>query len=159
MAVGTRYFRSGTRRRPSAPARGGPVLLESKLRPPALHGTPIVRPALQELCNARRVTAVAAPAGFGKSTLLALWARSSGERAVAWLSLDERDDDPVRRLAPAREAITRAHPALRAAVGQPAPGGSTLVALVNAVERAATPLLLLVDDCHAVRSRESRAAL
>ncbi len=159
MAVGTRYYRSGIRRRLSAPARAGPVLLESKLRPPALYGTPIVRPALQERCNARRVTAVAAPAGFGKSTLLALWARSSGDRAVAWLSLDERDDDPARLLAHAREAITRAHPALRAAVGQPGAGGSTLVALVNAVERAATPLLLLVDDCHAVQSRESRAAL
>ncbi len=160
MAVGTRHYRGGDRRRRTAPERSVPVLLESKLRPPGLQGTPIVRPALEELRNARRVTAVAAPAGFGKSTLLALWARSCRDRSVAWLSLDEHDDDSARLLAHAQEAIGRAHPALRDALDEPRIAGApTLPALVNAVERAATPLLLLVDDCHAVRSRESRAAL
>ena len=107
------------------------------------------------------MTAVAAPAGFGKSTLLALWARSCRDRPVAWLSLDEHDDDPARLLAHARESIARAHPALRAAARR--------VATARARRRsprwstpssgAATPLLLLVDDCHAVHSRHSRAAL
>ena len=160
MAVGTRHYRGGDRRRRTAPERACRCFWRASSGRPRLQGTPIVRPALEELRNARRVTAVAAPAGFGKSTLLALWARSCRDRSVAWLSLDEHDDDSARLLAHAREAIGRAHPALRDALDEPRIAGApTLPALVNAVERAGTPLLLLVDDCHAVRSRESRAAL
>src|SRR5829696_5715100 len=45
----------------------------------------------------RDLTVVSAPAGFGKTTLLADWSRQSG-LPVAWVSLDERDDDPIRFL-------------------------------------------------------------
>src|SRR5829696_9034734 len=45
----------------------------------------------------RELTVVTAPAGFGKTTLLADWSRRT-ELPVAWVSLDERDDDPVRFL-------------------------------------------------------------
>jgi LuxR family maltose regulon positive regulatory protein len=44
---------------------------------------------------AAELTVVCAPAGFGKTALLADWARRGG-RVVAWLSLDEGDSDPVR---------------------------------------------------------------
>jgi LuxR family transcriptional regulator, maltose regulon positive regulatory protein len=43
-----------------------------------------------------RLSLVACPAGFGKSTLLAAWREAeSARRQVAWVTLDERDDDAV----------------------------------------------------------------
>ncbi|HYA65365.1 MAG TPA: LuxR family transcriptional regulator, partial [Burkholderiaceae bacterium] len=45
----------------------------------------------------RPLTLVSAPAGFGKTTALAGWLRTSEQRSrVAWLSLDDEDNDPVR---------------------------------------------------------------
>jgi LuxR family transcriptional regulator, maltose regulon positive regulatory protein len=44
--------------------------------------------------SGRRVVGVSAPAGYGKSTLLAQWARAE-DRRVAWVSLDRFDDDPA----------------------------------------------------------------
>src|SRR5215207_9219269 len=74
----------------------GDRLLIAKLRvpraDPAVPRTRLVQRVEQGL--RRPVTVVAAPAGAGKSTLLSAWARSTG-RAVAWLSLDEGDNDPV----------------------------------------------------------------
>jgi LuxR family maltose regulon positive regulatory protein len=45
-----------------------------------------------------KLTLISAPAGFGKTTLVSEWL-ASGERPVAWLSLDEGDSDPARFLA------------------------------------------------------------
>src|ERR687885_1687311 len=60
----------------------------------------VVRSRLHERLlspGAARLTTVVAPAGWGKTTLLAAWARDPDERRpVAWLSLDEADDEPVR---------------------------------------------------------------
>jgi LuxR family maltose regulon positive regulatory protein len=60
-----------------------------------------LRPRLIDLLNAGlhgKLTLVCAPAGFGKTTLVTEWI-ATGERRVAWLSLDEGDSDPVRFLA------------------------------------------------------------
>ncbi|HLJ80617.1 MAG TPA: LuxR family transcriptional regulator, partial [Ktedonobacterales bacterium] len=59
----------------------------------------------------RKLTLVSAPAGFGKTTLLAEWCASSVPRAlpIAWLSLDERDDDPVRFWTYVLAALDGAH--------------------------------------------------
>jgi LuxR family transcriptional regulator, maltose regulon positive regulatory protein len=76
-----------------------PILLVTKLHPP---GVPVQTVARERLFAAlgdgrgRRLTLVACPAGFGKSTLLAAWrANESERRPVAWVSLDDGDNDAV----------------------------------------------------------------
>ena len=58
---------------------------------------------------ARGLVLVCAPAGFGKTALLVDWARS-GDRPVAWLSLDAADDDPARFWRHVVAALARARP-------------------------------------------------
>src|SRR2546426_151909 len=60
----------------------------------------VLRARLVERLNEglrRKFTLISAPAGFGKTTLVSAWVASS-DRAVAWLSLDEGDNDPTRFL-------------------------------------------------------------
>jgi LuxR family maltose regulon positive regulatory protein len=74
------------------------VLLATKLHVPGPRPGLVARPRLVEALDeglARGLVLVCAPAGFGKTALLADWARS-GDRPVAWLSLDAADDDPAR---------------------------------------------------------------
>src|SRR5918992_3233518 len=75
-------------------------ILRAKLYVPRGRPDAVPRPRLYERLDegARHdLTLVCAPAGFDKTTLLADWSRRS-ELPVAWVSLDERDDDPVRFL-------------------------------------------------------------
>ena len=84
----------------SRPHRPGdlPVeILESKLYKPVIRSGVVPRPQLlAQLRAAREVptVAVVAPAGYGKTTLLALWAEAD-DRAFAWLSVDPHDNDPI----------------------------------------------------------------
>jgi LuxR family maltose regulon positive regulatory protein len=73
-------------------------LMAARLGVPARGARTVDRPRLRERLDGMpeaRLVLVAAPAGFGKSTLLADWLRASDARA-AWLALDARDDDPAR---------------------------------------------------------------
>jgi len=73
-------------------------LLETKLYVPPVRPEMVQRPRLIERLNAglhRKLTLISAPAGFGKTTLLSEWVADCG-RPVAWLSLDEGDNDPTR---------------------------------------------------------------
>jgi len=98
---------------------------------------------------------VCAPAGFGKTALLADWARGDG-RPVAWLALDGGDSDPARFWRYAVAALDRARPGLAGRVGPPPPGSleGLVAALIN--ELAADPgpdeVLLVLDDYHLVDS-------
>ena len=68
----------------------------TKLFIPRPRANLVARPRLHERLNiglARKLTLIAAPAGFGKTTLLSEWILQS-QPPVAWLSLDEGDDDP-----------------------------------------------------------------
>jgi ATP/maltotriose-dependent transcriptional regulator MalT len=68
----------------------------TRVRPPHVRRDLVSRPRLLGLLESgagRRLTVVSAPAGFGKTALLAEWASTAG-RPVAWLSLDEGDRDP-----------------------------------------------------------------
>jgi LuxR family maltose regulon positive regulatory protein len=74
------------------------ALLATKLHIPRPRPDFLARPELLERltqATARELTLVCAPAGFGKTTLLANWARGS-RRPVAWVSLDVGDSDPAR---------------------------------------------------------------
>ena len=87
-----------------------PTLLPSKLHVPATRPGRIARPHLIARLDAGlrgKLTLLAAPAGFGKTTLAAEWIAQAG-RPFGWLSLDADDNDPVtffRYLAAAIEPI------------------------------------------------------
>ena len=76
-------------------------VLATKLFAPARRSQLVARPRLADqldttLDESHRLTLVSAPAGFGKTTLLAEWLSAvPAGRSVAWLSLDQRDNDPA----------------------------------------------------------------
>src|SRR4051794_34382515 len=89
-------------------------LLATKLYIPALRPHRVPRPRLTARMAAGAagpLTLVSAPAGFGKSTLLSEWIHTGG-RPVAWVSLDEGDDDPVRFLGYLVTALQKLQPGL-----------------------------------------------
>ncbi|HYA09165.1 MAG TPA: hypothetical protein VEG24_06210, partial [Gaiellaceae bacterium] len=93
----------------------GPAAPVTRVRPPHVRRDLVSRPRLLELLESgagRRLTLVSAPAGFGKTTLLAEWAPTAG-RPVAWLSLDETDGDPAALWDDVAEALGHAVPGFR----------------------------------------------
>ena len=83
---------------PSEVASERDVLLATKLHMPRPRPDLVPRPRLAERLDeglARGLMLVCAPAGYGKTVLLADWARR-GQQPVAWLSLDVGDNDPAR---------------------------------------------------------------
>ena len=110
---------------------------------------------------AAKLILVDAPAGFGKTTLVAQWRSSTIEdRSFAWLSLDRADDDPGRLWWHVLSALQRACPelsgedilrALRVQV--PDIAGTVLPMLVNELAALPAPVVLVLDDCHVIRER------
>src|SRR5918998_4772321 len=87
-------------------------LVSTKLRPSRVRPKLVARPRLTEGLDrepGRKLTLISAPAGFGKTTLLGKWLkdREGEEGSVAWLSLDEGDNDPVRFLSYLLTALGR----------------------------------------------------
>ena len=75
-------------------------ILTTKLFIPPSRAKIVRRSRLVERLNEgldRKLTVISAPAGFGKTTLVSEWVAGC-ERSVAWLSLDEGDNDPTRFL-------------------------------------------------------------
>src|SRR5438270_5821804 len=92
-------------------------LLTTKLAVPPLPPTLVKRPRLVERLHqgvSRRLTLLSAPAGFGKTTLLSEWHVSPlGKRYwLAWVSLDEADNDPVRFWSYVIRSLDMLHPGL-----------------------------------------------
>ena len=148
---------------------GQDVLLATKLHVPRPQPGFVPRPRLAEALSeglARRLILVCAPAGSGKTALLADWA-PSGNRPVAWLSLDAADNDPVRFWRHTVAALDRAHPGIGERVGlllgPPAPGSfeGLVTALIN--DLAAQPddgeVLLVLDDYHLIDAQPVHASL
>jgi LuxR family transcriptional regulator, maltose regulon positive regulatory protein len=91
----------------------GPLTPVTRDRPPPVPGDLVSRPRLLDVLEngaGRKLTLVSAPAGFGKTTLLAEWP-TKARRPVAWLSLDEADSDPAVLWTDVVEALGRALPA------------------------------------------------
>lgn len=105
----------------------------------------------------RELTLVAAPAGFGKTTLVAQWL-ADYPGVVAWLSLDVGDNDPSRFLTYLIAALEAASPASAEAArgmlrsSQAPPVEAVLAALLNEIAGRRTPTVLVLDDYHAIDS-------
>jgi ATP/maltotriose-dependent transcriptional regulator MalT len=145
------------------------VLLATKLHVPRLQPGFVPRPRLVEALDAglaRRLVLVGAPAGFGKTALLADWVRRGG-RPVAWLSLDAGDNDPARFWRHAVAALDRARPGISEPadplLGPPAPPSfeGLVTALINelAVQLGGDELLLVLDDYHLIDAQQVHASM
>ncbi len=111
----------------------------------------------------KKLTLISAPAGFGKSTLLAEWiahvqAEGTGAR-VAWLSLEMGDNDPVRFVTYLLSAFHSADVALD--LGRPTSSAdeATLSALVNEVARTPHEVILVLDDFQFIEEQSIRDAI
>lgn len=127
-----------------------PPLPRARLRPPPERPTAVARPRLDErLERAARhpVALVAAPAGYGKSTAVARWARARAE-APAWWSL-EPSDAPPERFAPLLAAAAAHGWGLDLAPEAAMAPADHVAALLDALERApAHDRVLVLDDVH-----------
>ena len=136
-------------------------LLATKLIVPQVRTRCLVRARLfADLTQAvtHQLTVVCAPAGFGKTTLLADWALRS-ERLVAWVSLDPDDDDPVRFWRYVAAALVRAGIPVGERVSALATrpdmssGHDVVSALVNQLMALPEEVVLVLDDYHTLGSK------
>jgi LuxR family maltose regulon positive regulatory protein len=134
---------------------------QSKLYPATGTRRPLPRPRLDSvgdvLAGLFPVTLLLAPAGYGKSTLMAQWHGKLIEAGVAcaWLSLDEADDDKVRFMRHLIAALQHAYPQLSDAAARrldfPGDARPLLEALAADLGRVSKRLVLFLDDLHFVR--------
>jgi LuxR family maltose regulon positive regulatory protein len=137
-------------------------LLTTKLYIPPSRPNLVPRPRLIErldegLGMSHRLTLISAPAGFGKTTLVTEWICGSA-REVAWLSLDEEDNDPVRFLnyliAALQQIDGRIGQTVHQILQSPQlpPPQSLITSLINDISSVAVALTLVLDDYHLVTS-------
>lgn len=106
----------------------------------------------------RKLTLISAPAGFGKTTLAAEWITGSEGTQAGWLSLDGADSDPTRFLAYVVGALQNVVPDIGQESQVVLQAGAlpalddALVLLVNDIAAAAHPLMLVLDDYHAIHA-------
>jgi LuxR family transcriptional regulator, maltose regulon positive regulatory protein len=139
------------------------VLIETKLHAPVVRKEWLERQELiHYLAGTKvRLTLVDAPAGFGKTTLVAQWRTSPADgRPFAWVSLDRGDNDPTRLWWHVVYALHLACPdfdsekILRALHAQvPDFDGTVLPVLVNELASLAEPVVLVLDDYHLIKER------
>ena len=148
-------------------------ILTTKLYIPPPRLNAVLRPRLIERLNAvlhRKLTLISASAGFGKTTLLSEWVAVC-EQPVAWLSLDEEDNDPTRFLVyfvSALQTLTLSkveggqlgEGVLRALNSpQPPPLNSVLTTVINEITAISKNFILVLDDYHLIKSKPVDQAL
>ena len=139
-------------------------LVYTKLRPSQARPELVARlrlTATLEREPGRKLTLISAPAGFGKTTLLVEWLRerTGGEGYVAWVSLDEGDNDPVRFLSYLVAALRRTGEeefgeGVFAALRSPGPPRmeAVLGALINELTDLPGEVAVVLDDYHVIDS-------
>jgi LuxR family maltose regulon positive regulatory protein len=136
-------------------------ILAAKLYVPPHRSRIVFRSRLIERLNeglSGKLTLISAPAGFGKTTLVSEWLAGCG-RPVAWLSLDEGDNDPTRFLT----YLVAALQTIAASIGkealavlqspQPPPTESILTTLLNDITTISDSFILVLDDYHVIDSQ------
>jgi LuxR family maltose regulon positive regulatory protein len=145
-------------------------LLATKFFIPSSPHALIPRPRLIELLNMSvecPLTLVSAPAGFGKTTLLSTWLLSlPPERPqIAWVSLDEGDNEPVLFWMYVLTALDSQQPGLSTQLitylqtQQTPPLRSVLQMLINRIAEQSKPFLLILDDYHLITEQAIHASL
>jgi LuxR family transcriptional regulator, maltose regulon positive regulatory protein len=157
-------------------------LLKTKLYVPPVRPGLVSRPRLiarldEGLRAGHKLALLSAPAGFGKTTLLSEWAAACG-CAVAWVSLDEGDNDPARFWSYVVAALQAVHPEVGAAayaslqaardprlspVSLSRSGSAwieaPLTSLINDLAECPGTLVLVLDDLHLIAGRRNHDAL
>ena len=112
----------------------------------------------------RPVVRVVAPAGYGKTTLLTQWAERNGQ-AFAWVSLDERDNDPRVLLTYVAEALNAIEPISQrvfdalASPGSSVPGRDRAPHWGSAFSSMTSPVVLVLDNVHVIHDHDCWVAL
>lgn len=127
-------------------------------RPKAVQRSRLIRQLNEGLH--RKLTLIAAPAGFGKTTLVSEWVASC-ERPSAWLSLDEGDNDLTRFLTYLIAALQTMAPAigegvlrvLHASQAQLPSNDSILTTLINEITTIPKNFILVLDDYHVIDAK------
>ncbi|MEM8804561.1 MAG: LuxR C-terminal-related transcriptional regulator [Cyanobacteria bacterium P01_G01_bin.38] len=134
-------------------------LLETKLYRPKWSADRVSRPRLINRINPqRKLTLVSAPAGFGKTTLLAEWVASLPTRPIAWFSLDPSDNDPTVFWTYLITVLQNIHPSIGARSlpllqsPQPPPIESVLMTLLNELTAVEADVVLILDDYHVIET-------
>jgi LuxR family transcriptional regulator, maltose regulon positive regulatory protein len=143
------------------------VLLETKLAVPRARADLIPRARLiTQLDHGLQgpLTVIAAPTGYGKSTLIAAWhtAQSGDRPAVAWVSLDEGDSDPAVFWTTVFAALERVSPGLTGGALPSLTSSSItdlLARLVNRLSTISQEVVLVLDDYHVIASEPIHQSL
>src|ERR1022692_4518972 len=152
--------------RPQRAGRSAFGLVASKFRRPLMRPGTVGRlPLIERLKRGDPcpIVSVVAPPGYGKTTLLAQWAERNGQ-SFAWVSVDEGDNDPKVLLTYVAEALDAVEPIgervfdALASPGSSVPG-SVVPRLGSAFSSMTSPVVLVLDDVHALHNSECRAAL
>src|SRR5216683_3193493 len=136
-------------------------ILATKLYIPPLRPHVVIRSRLLERLNEglhRKLTLIAAPAGFGKTTLVSAWVAGC-DRQVAWLSLDAGENDPTLFLTYLVAALQTIAPTIGEGVlgvlqsPQPPPPEAILTTLLNEITTLPDSFVLVLDDYHLIDAK------
>ena len=170
LLAGAGPLTSGTRRRTLIGSASAPPTPATKFRAPRRPRAQVPRARLMKALRAgrhRRLTLIHAPAGYGKTTLAAQWGEELGRAGinVAWLTVDDNDNNLVWFLSNLVEAIRRANPAVAGDLGELLEQSGedaqqyVLTSLVNQIAERDEPVAIIVDDWHRVTAPGVIAAM
>ena len=140
-------------------------LLQTKLFVPSLRPLLIPRPHLITKLNEGlngKLTLASAPAGFGKTTLISTWLKQlSASHKIAWLSLDESDNDSARFLAYFMGALQAVAPTMGQSLASAAalPPVAAMQLLLHELTAVTHPFILVLDDYHLITTADIHQAM